>query len=734
MQVKQAGRRLLAGAGIAAGVALVVILLAHLDVVGFTAIRRLELSTIDYRFQLRGTRAGVGDSSSIIIVEISEESFRAFPSSFPWPRSYYAHAVRNLKAAGARAVGIDLILSDPDSKAPEGDRDLREAIREASNVVLAGKRPEDRPEMTRTSLREDFGNMFFDADSALGLVNIRPDADGVYRMYNTAYEVDLPGGARRIVPTFGFAVLNRALGLPLLTAPVPAPGGFRYHGMFIPAYDPASLLINFAGPHRTFRHIPFHDVIDDSSFTTSDEARSGEQVNTFSDPDFGYLRAGTFRDKIVLIGVTVPEQKDVFPVAFGVGTQTGDNLMYGVEIHANLIESVLRGDFLQIQSVLSEAVMVLVLTAVTFLATSRLRSRKSRVTLLVEVYGFLLTCGLILGIGWVAITLFIHHSYVLRASSAFLAVIGGYGTSTVYSIIQERRQRLLIKSMFSTYVSPSVVDELVAHPEKLVLGGRRDELTVLFSDIEGFTTISQHMPPEELVGILNEYLSDMAAVVFKYGGTLDKYEGDAVMAFWGAPVPQQDHALRACLTALEMQGAVDAINRRWETQGKPRIRVRIGINTGVMVVGNLGSEGKFDYTVIGDSVNLCSRLEGANKEYGTGIMASQRTYELVRERILARELDRIAVKGRSEPVTVYELLQTLDRPAGTELEDFLRHFAEGLGHYYRMEWDAASASFHRALRVRPGDRASEVHLKRIEAFRISPPPAGWDGVYIMQTK
>jgi len=292
---------------------------------------------------------------------------------------------------------------------------------------------------------------------------------------------------------------------------------------------------------------------------------------------------------------------------------------------------------------------------------------------------------------------------------------------------------MLIKSMFSTYVNPSVVDELLADPGKLALGGRRVELTVLFSDIEGFTTLAENMSPETLVGLLNEYLSAMSQIIFRTSGTLDKYEGDAIMAFWGAPVPQEDHALRACVTALDMQEAVRRINDTWPAQGKPRIAIRIGLNTGEMIVGNMGATGKFDYTVIGDNVNLASRLEGANKFYGTGIMVSQHTYDQVRASILGRELDRIAVKGRSQAVTTYELLAR--REAGTEgLERFVEQYHEGLTHYYARSWGLAEEFFRAALELRPGDRPTLIHLERIAEFQRQEPPPTWDGVIELASK
>ena len=719
----------------ALAIAAFVLIVTQIPLLKLGVLERLELATLDYRFQARGTRVASAESLHVVVLEISEDSFRALPARYPWPRSYYARVLRNLKAAGARAVGIDLIFDAPDDANPGADSTLRAALRETGIGVLAGKREEDHRLVRRASLREDFDNIFFDVDSALGLVNIRPDDDGIYRLYNIAYAVDAPGGSHYRVPTFGFAVLNKALGLAPGSSPHGAGSFFEYASRTIPSYDAASLLINFYGPARTFPHIKFHDVLDDSSFQTAGEIESGEAINTFSDPDYGYLFDGTFRDKIVLIGVTIPEFKDLFPVSLARGEQRGDNLMYGVEIHANLIESVLRGDFLSHQSFPSEAGTIVVLVLLSFFLTARFKLLKLRHQMLIEVFAFLTALALAILVAIAALELFTSYGYVINVTGAVLALGAGYAGSTITHLVSERKQRMMIKSMFSTYVNPSVVDELLADPSKLALGGRRVELTVLFSDIEGFTTISENMSPETLVGLLNEYLSVMSEIIFRTSGTLDKYEGDAIMAFWGAPVPQTDHALRACLSALDMQDAVGRINAAWPAQGKPRIAIRIGINTGEMVVGNMGATGKVDYTVIGDNVNLASRLEGANKYYGTGIMVSERTYEQVRGEILGRELDRIAVKGRSRAVTTFELLGRRAATAEAEnLERFAALYTEGMKLYYDRAWAQAETQLRTALELRPGDRASILHLDRIAGFRREPPPEGWDGVIELQSK
>jgi adenylate cyclase len=706
--------------GLAFAIALLVIPLVVDEPFHLGLFQRLELSSLDYRFQFRGQNSHVRDSSSVVIVEITNESFKSISQSFPFPRTLYAHLVRNLKLAGARAVGIDLLFDSPDSHGVVEDSVFGAAIRETDFVVLSGKREQDADRYEQVNHDNSYGCLFFtDADSAIGLVNIRADIDGVYRLYNPYFLVRTSDSAEVPVPTLAFGILNKALGIRSMTAPVDRGDAFTYAGRTMPKYDAGSVLINFYGPNGTFKHIKFHDVLDDDTFQTSEELATGQDINTFSDPDFGYMHDGTFKDKIVLIGMTIPEYKDLFPVSIGRARVRGDNQMYGVEIHANVVENVLRNDFLTVQQPLAESCEVAFLVMLSFLWTSAIGVRFNKRHLIGETLSFvlvLLLIGVILGL---ALWLFVSHNYVLKVVSPIVAILAGYLGSTVRNLTNERKQRLLVKSMFSTYVNPTVVDELLANPDKLVLGGMRKELTVLFSDIQGFTTIAQTMDPVKLVGILNEYLDAMSELILQNDGTLDKYEGDAIMAFWGAPVPQEDHPLRACKSALAMRDALVSLNKEWAALGRPELHMRIGINTGDMVVGNMGSRGKFAYTVMGDSVNLGSRLEGANKEYRTSIMVSKRTYDFVKDQVVGRELDLLTVKGRTEPVGVYELwfMKGDDREA--EAQRFLEAYSQGMTFYHRHDWTSAAGAFARALELRPDDYPSLLHRDRSVQFQQS---------------
>jgi adenylate cyclase len=701
-----------------------VTLLASERMFNLGIVERLELASLDFRFQVRGPRLTPEQQSNVVIVEIAKESFQSLPDKWPWPRSYYARLIRNLFQAGAVAVGIDIIFVGKDVYSTTNDDELRKAIRETGIVVLAGRATIDDRTFKIVAASEDYGNAFFDVERSLGFVNVLKDPDEVVRRYVPSVDE---------LPSFGFAILNKYYGLPPQRKPESHRDMFDLAGKQIPKYDLYSMLINYYGPNRSFRHVDFADVIDDSTFTTVDEKDADIEINSFSDPQFGYLHDGTFKGKIVLVGSTLPEDQDIHSVAISGGTYAGANTMYGVEIHANLIESVIRGDYLKRQSPMLEILTVFLLSLITFFVTSAFKSSKTSYHIIVELNGFLFAVALLAIIAFLSLRLFTDFDYVLPTISPMLAVAGGYFASTTYHFVAERRQRVMIKAMFSTYVNPSVVDELVADPAKLKLGGERKELTVLFSDLEGFTTLAEATAPDNLVGLLNEYLSAMTDIILRNNGTLDKFEGDLIMAFWGAPIPQADHAEKACLAAIQMQEALAKIREEWALQKKPSLHARVGINTGDMVVGNMGSTAKFNYTVIGDSVNLASRLEGTNKTYGTKTIISESCHRQVSGVFSCRELDLITVKGRLEPVRIYELRGTRGRTRDTG-DRFIALFEAGLKAYREQHWNVAETSFREALQLELEDQPSLLFLERIRLFRANPPDPGWNGVFVLTTK
>jgi len=285
---------------------------------------------------------------------------------------------------------------------------------------------------------------------------------------------------------------------------------------------------------------------------------------------------------------------------------------------------------------------------------------------------------------------------------------------------------------FSQYLHPRLIEQMLTHPETLRLGGEEKELTALFSDIRGFTALSETLTPSELVDLLNEYLTEMTEVIFRNWGTLDKYIGDAVMAFWGAPYPQIDHAMRACRTGLDMIQSLQTLQMSWQSRNLPRIDIGVGINSGPMLVGNMGSKRRKNYTIMGDSVNLASRLEGINRQFGTNIIISENTFLLVKDQVVARELDLIQVKGKTQPVKVYELLGLAAE--SSQFSDLVSRFEKGLEAYRSGQWSTAVEIFQDLVRNYPDDGPSHVFIERCHDLIAQPPEGSWDGVFVMKTK
>ena len=310
-------------------------------------------------------------------------------------------------------------------------------------------------------------------------------------------------------------------------------------------------------------------------------------------------------------------------------------------------------------------------------------------------------------------------------ASIFMAI-------TIYRYLTEEKEKRVVRNAFQFYLTKSVVDAVLKDTSRLKLGGEKKELTALFSDIRGFTTISERLQPEELVHLLNSYLTPMTDIVFQHEGTLDKYMGDAIMAIFGAPVDQPDHATRACITALDMMARLNELQAKWRAEGLPEVDIGIGLNSGMMVVGNMGSAMRFDYTVMGDNVNLASRLEGINKEYGTNIVISENTLALAKNDVYVRELDAVRVKGKRDPVRIFEL-RGRGKPEAMEAE-FIATFESGIAHYRGQRWDDAITSFSRCLAMKDTDYCSKKYLDRVRSMQEDPPGEGWDGVYTMKTK
>lgn len=723
------------------------ILIAEELIFTISPLKEIEQRHIDERFSERGI-VPIKDSSDVIILAISDDTYKGIPDSvrWPWPRDYYARVIRNLNDAGARVIGLDIIMDDEDQYDPHNDSLLFQTIAEAGNVIVAGKISETVKTYTIESLGEDeynlllyeqtvqvkklkenYHNIFFDADSSIGIVNVVGDNDGVYRSY---LPFRYSPSTEDYVPTFSFAILNAWYGLPDMRTAESEEDAFILNGTSIPKFDNISMLINYYGPDRTFPRQDFLNVLDDAEFETYEEYEYGVEINTWEDADFRSL----FKDKIVIIGSTVEIDRDVFPTSFYSGQTKGTNLMYGVELHANVIQNVLDEFFIVTPGFWTDTLFIILLTFIGFYLTSFIKELKSRYHFFFEAANFLLIAAIVFGLRELSFYLFKDYRFLFTLVSANLAVILGYFVATAYHFIVERRQKNVIKSMFSQYVSTSVVDQIVTNPGIVSLGGEKKNLTVLFTDIADFTSVAEAEQPEIIVAYLNTYLDEMAKIIFSLEGTVDKYIGDSIMAFWGAPVDLPNHAQLACRAALEQQKRLQKMRSGIEGGKLPAIFARTGINTGDMVVGNIGGSQRFDYTVIGDSVNIASRLEGANKEYGTDIIISEHTFDIVKNDFFTRELDFLLIRGRSKPLRVYELLDFAGQKIPEQKREAIGLFGEGLAAYRKKRFEDALNFFERALKADPNDNPSKVYANRSEFYNANPPDDDWDGIFRLHHK
>ena len=625
----------------------------------------LEEKFIDSRFYYRGIIEKTVEPS-VVIVEITDNTYKQIPSPFnkpPLPRSLFAKFINNLSHAGARAIGIDIIMAEPDQFSPENDSAFYKSIRDNKNVVLAGQIVEEQNSLySYQNLKYNFGNNYFFADSSIGIVQVDNDDDLVLRRYVPFFNYSAKD---ELVPSFAFALLNKFYGKQNNYIAENTNGAFVYSGKRIPKFKSNSFLINFYGPDKYFRSVDFADVIDDSTFTTANEKMSGEQINMWSDPDYGLLSSGIFKDKIVILGSKNYLDRDIISVSYSEEKDTTihkqqENRIYGVMVHATAVENIITENHIKSEPLSLSIIIVIFFTLFSFYVTTIPKKIKMRYSLLAEFINIILVAGLYYLIKYLSFFFFAKYNYLTSIVNPCFAILIGYLSSSAYEFFAEKKQKGIIKKIFTQYVSSAVVEELISDPEKVTLKGEIKNITALFSDIEGFSTFSEKMHPQILVQFLNDYFDEMTKIVIEENGTLDKFIGDSVMAFWGAPLSIRNHALPACKAAVRMQRKLDELQAVWFARGFPKINTRIGVNTGEMIVGNVGGEKRFNYTIMGNNVNIASRLEGINKNFGTRIIISENTYKLVKDKAEVRELGKIAPKGISEEIKIYELIDIKD--------------------------------------------------------------------------
>ncbi len=681
-------------------------------------VRRGELQANDLLLHALGQDRSAGNDVVLAIVNQADLDAIADANGegWPWPREYWAVLTRFLSDAGASVIGYDLFFSEP-SRYPEDDRALGAAIADSGRIVLAVSTSAvaaaghqqaapravpfdgDRDGLGRRArLVPPVPDIARDG-TPLGVADVRGDDDELIRRLAPAV---LAGGEP--VPTFATRIAMLHRGVERLRI---EDGHLVFGDRRIPLPRDGSLTLRFRHPDppRTPSDISFPSLHVADLLRAAFAHADGRPV-----PQEWIDR---LKGKIVIVGLNAPgvEDVEVTPVS---GTYLGS------ELHATGVDNLLRGDALDewpgpgTWEHLPAAVMSFLVALVAILPPSGLGAA------LASAGSFALYGG--------ATAIAYRDGVLMPLFGPLAGTILAFGSSVLWLYMTEGRQRREIGRMFSQYVSPAVVQELQRHPEKLKLGGERREMTAFFSDVEGFTTVSEAMQPEELVAFLNDYLTRCTDLILDSGGVIDKYEGDAIIAFWNAPLDLADHAAHACDAAIRCQEACAIFRDECTRKGLPAIRMRVGVNTGPMVVGNMGSHKRFDFTIMGDAVNLAARLEGANKVFGTYLMVSDATRRACNGGFAFRELGRLRVKGKAKPVTVHELLARGPVPA------WVTRFEEALAAFYAGRFAAAVDVFQAVLAERPDDPPSQRYLARLEEICQAPPPSNFDGVLTLTEK
>ena len=715
---------------------------------GVSFLDLMELRTVDLRFISRGKQT---PDPNIVMAVIDEKSI-AREGKWIWPRSKIAKLIRELSQAGAKVIAFDIGFLEPDQskqhvfqvinqikakfqqdgtqaflenlkKESDYDNMLAEAIRDSkAKVVLgyffhinkeeaAGLTTEERQIHIENISSSKYKLLRLDSPQALkslkleayapqsnisdiakqtpfaGYFNMMPDRDGVVRSIPAVIKL-----GDSLYPPLSLLTASIALNADIfLRVDDIGLKSLKVGNISVPTDESGRILINYRGREKTFPHIPVTDI-----------------MNRNVSPD-------KLKDKIVLVGATAIAIYDLRVTPFA-------NEFPGLEIHANIIDNILndrilhRPDWMAIFDVMAMISFGILLG----LILPRVEA----------LSGFIVTAGIFSGHILICQYLF-QKGLVLNLVYPLVITLLIYVGITAYRYVTESGQKKFIREAFSHYLAPSVVKQLIESPEKLILGGEERNITAFFSDVQSFTSISEKLSPHDLVHLLNEFLTEMTDVILKYEGTVDKFEGDAIIAFFGAPNDLGNHAEIACKACIDMQKRLTELRERWKSEGRPELKMRIGLCTGPAVVGNMGSKSRMDYTMMGDTVNTAARLEGVNKLYGTYVMMSESTLQAIdKAKFITRELDAIYVVGKKIPITIYQLIGYADDNLAREA---VLQYEKGLSAYRHRQWDEAAAFFNAALNLLPEDGPSRAMAERCRQFKLNPPPE-WNGVFNIKDK
>jgi adenylate cyclase len=705
-------KRILQGIGIGLAAACLALLLWHLQPRWLV---RAEAVTWDWRETVLAKPGAATDRIRLIFLDqYSLDWGKERGWSWPWPRQVYAPLLDFCRRGGAKAVAFDVIFSEPSGLGVDDDALLGEAIAAYPGFVGAlfvGKEtggqtnwPADTPRpsfplvgdlrgpVARFALpRATFPIPEVAARAAvLATVFGNPDSDGVYRRLRPLSVFDgLP------VPALGLgafmaATSNRVMSLH------PASVDVGDLPLRIPVDPEGRAILRYRGPSQTHATVNAAAIIDS-------ELSLREGKAPLIDP-------ASFKDTYVFFGFTAPG-------LFDLKSSPLDPVYPGVEVHATFLDNLLSGDFVRDTPPWQAACLTFLLSLAAALAVRLGRSAWQNIL----VFLVLIPVPVLLGL--YACT----RGFWLPMAVQWIAVLPALVGALAVNYATEGKQKRFIKGAFRQYLSPVVIDELVQHPERLKLGGETRELSIFFSDVRGFTGISENLSPEQLTALLNEYLTEMTDIIYRHGGTVDKYEGDAIIAFWNAPLTQSDHAVRAVRAALECQVRLAELRPIFKERIGSELHQRIGLNSGPVVVGNMGSRQRFNYTFLGDAGNLAARLEGINKQFGTSVLISENTRNRLDSALAVREISRVQVVGRKQAVRVFE---PLDTPQAEARRPLWEAFSRSLADYYAGQFDQALSGF--AL-LEQDDGPSAAYAHRCREL-IAHPPAAWQGVWTMTEK
>ena len=635
---------------------------------------------------------------------------------WPWPREVYGPIIAFCQRAGVRALAFDVLFTEPSINGVSDDESLAQAISNSSffvGAIVPGVEtgsatnwpPDVRPAgPTIANLeiwRRDQAPGFLDlpratfpipeiarAAKVLASVAANPDPDGVYRRIRLFERF-----AGQSVPSLGLGALLASSNPPSLSMSADA---LNVSAVRVPLDRQGKALLRFRGPSQTHKAVKASKVI-----------RSELQAQAGETP---VVPLDFFRGRYVFFGFTAPGLYDLRPTPVA-------GVYPGVEIQATALDNLLSDDFMRDASPAAVILLILCLSLLAGLAGRMPRGGAVSAALFVA----LIPLPLVIGFGLYPLGIW------MPVAAPTLAVILALVSALVLSYAAEGRQKRFIKGAFSQYLSPVVIDQLIQSPEKLMLGGEKREISIFFSDVRGFTPISEGLTPEALTALLNDYLTAMSDIIQQEGGTIDKYIGDAIVAFWNAPIEQTDHAARAVRAALRCRQTLGQLAPRYQAMIGQPLFARVGVNSGPVVIGNMGSNQRFNYTFLGDAGNLASRLEGINKQFGTLALVAEHTRDLTGDAFPFREISRVAVVGRKEPVRIYEPLLPAEFAAR---RDLLATFAHGLDLFYKGDFAAALQQFQP---IANEDPPAAAYVRKCQDLLANPPQA-WLGVWVMTEK